>query len=434
LPVQWLLFPISAAYRLFFLAYRNSDQVCRNELALPFESPFTLWSQKIVMKTFLLSLVLAMPLFAWSQQNDPYAAFSAHKKSITLRTGITMKYAEAGNPQGTPVILLHGYTDSGRSFQFVLPALEKENPQLRIIAPDLRGHGESSMPDSTRCSKNPETCFEPADFAADIIALMDQLNISKANIVGHSMGSIIAQELALQYSERVNSLVLIGTFVNGKESVTVNDFLIAELIEKSFRATLEKRSSFDWPANAWHLTANDIGEEAMTFLKTAWVFDPVAADDFVQAVLSETAKVKLGTWIGVIKALAFVDNREALKNLKKPTLILWAKQDNAFPAEPDQRQVKEAFQTAARTNGTRFIYKTYGKTPLPASGMQESDLGHNLHWGAPNEVAADIASFIKNGLPTPGLPYANPNNIKQVLIENTNSNVMTWRSSTFYKK
>lgn len=386
------------------------------------------------MKTILLSLALALPFFAWSQQTDPFAAFSAQKKSIQLRTGITMKYAEAGNPLGTPVILLHGYTDSGRSFQFVLPALEKENSQLRIIAPDLRGHGESSMPDSAECIENPENCFEPSDFAADIVALMDQLNILKAHIVGHSMGSAVAQELALNHSGRVNGLVLIGTFVNGKESVTVNDFLIGELVEKTFRTELEKRPGFHWPADAWSLTPNDLGEEAMAFLQDLWVVDPVAADAFVQAILPETANVKLGVWIGVIKALAQMDNREALKNLKKPTLILWATQDNAFPAEPDQQRVKEAFQAAAQTNGTRIIYKVYGKIPLPASGMQENDLGHNLHWGAPDEVAADIASFIQHGFPTPGLPYANPDNIKQVLIEITNSNITTWGQNAVLKK
>jgi pimeloyl-ACP methyl ester carboxylesterase len=384
------------------------------------------------MKTILLSLALSLPLFAWSQQTDPFAAFSAQKKSVTLRTGITMKYAEAGNPLGTPVILLHGYTDSGRSFQFVLPALEKENPQLRIIAPDLRGHGESSMPDSAECIENLENCFEPADFAADIIALMDQLNIPRAFIVGHSMGSAVAQELALNHSGRVNGLVLIGTFVNGEACSACP--VLSELVEQNWRAELEKRPGFHWPADAWSLTPNDVGEEAMAFLQNFWVVDPVAADAFVQAILPETANVKLGTWIGVIKALQQMNNYEALKNLKKPTLILWATQDNAFPTEPDQQWVKEAFQAAAQTNGTRVIYKTYGKTPLPASGMQESDLGHNLHWGAPDEVAADIAAFIQTGMPTPGLPYANPDNIKQVLIEITNSNITTWGQNAVLKK
>ena len=386
------------------------------------------------MKTILLTLALAIPTLVWSQPTDKYAAFSAQKKSIALRTGIAMKYVEAGNPQGTPVILLHGYTDSGRSFQLMIDALLKENAQLRVIAPDLRGHGESSMPDSAQCSEKPETCFTPADFAADIIALMDQLAIPRAHIVGHSMGSVVAQELALHYAGRVNTLVLIGTFVNGKESTTVRDFFIAEMLEKDWRSGLEKRPDFRWPVDAWSLTTNELGVEASNFLKEYWVVDPVADSDLIQAILPETAITPLGTWIGAIKALGEIDNREALKNLRKPTLILWATQDNMFPEKPDQQWVKEAFQTAAATNGTRIIYKTYGKIPLPASGMQESDLGHNLHWGAPDEVAADIASFIQTGYPAPGLPYADPNNIKQVVIEITSSNITAWGRNTELKK
>ena len=384
------------------------------------------------MKTILLALALAIPILVWGQPTDKYTAFNAQKKSISLRTGIVMKYAEAGNPLGTPVILLHGYTDSGRSFQLMMDALVKESAQLRVIAPDLRGHGKTSMPDSILCSENPETCFAPADFAADVIALMDQLAIPRAHLVGHSMGSIVAQEIVLNYSGRVNSLVLIGTFVSGKACSACP--VLSELVEQNWRAELEKRPGFRWPADAWALTVNDLDEEATGFLQNFWVVDPVAKDAFVQAILPETANVKLGVWIGVIKALAQMDNREALKNLKKPTLILWATQDNAFPAEPDQQHVKEAFQSAAATNGTRIVYKTYGKTPLPASGMQESDLGHNLHWGAPDEVAADIASFIQTGFPTPGLPYANPNNLKQVLIGITDSNITTWGQNVLLKK
>lgn len=384
------------------------------------------------MKTFLSALVLLLPCLAGGQPSDPFAAFSAGKKSITLSTGITMKYAEAGNPLGTPVILLHGYTDSGRSFQYVLPALEKENPQLRIIAPDLRGHGETSMPDSMQCRENPETCFGPADFAGDIVALMNGLNIPKAHIVGHSMGSIVAQELAMRHSGRVNNLILIGTFASGRESVTCS--FLGDMVEKDWRSVLEKRPGFRWPADAWSLTTDDLNGAASDFLQNFWVVDPVADEAFVKAILPETQRVKLGAWIGSIRGLQQMDNREALKNLKKPTLVLWATQDNAFPAEPDQSRLKESLRTAAATNGNRIIYKTYGKKPLPASGMQESDLGHNLHWGAPDEVAADIASFIQTGFPTPGLPHADPQNIKQVLTELTSTNIAVWGKNALLKK
>lgn len=369
---------------------------------------------------------LFLQLFAFSQPADKYATFSAQKQTIALRTGIVMKYIQVGNPSGIPVILLHGYTDSGRSFQQMMEALAKENEQFRIIAPDLRGHGESSMPDSNRCRETPEACFTPADYASDVISLMNQLNIAKAHLTGHSMGSIVAQELALQYPGRVHSLTLIGTFVNGKESPVIRDILIAGLIEKEWRAALEKRPGFRWPADAWSLTPQHLGNEAMQFLKETWVFDPVADDAFIRAILTETANVRLGTWIGAIKALGKVDNRKALKNLKKPTLILWATQDNMFMEKPDQEWVKTAFETASKAGRTRIFYKTYGKTPLSGSGMQENEVGHNLHWGAPEAVAADIASFIRYGVPKNDRPYADPTNTKRILTDGSADNITVW--------
>lgn len=375
------------------------------------------------MKTKLAVLMLLLSNLAFGQNAESHDDFISRKNSVALSTGITMKYIDAGAPKGIPVILLHGYTDSGRSFRQVIDELTGLDKNLRIIVPDLRGHGESSMPDSAQCAETPESCFEMSDFVADVIALMDSLRISKAHIVGHSMGSVIAQELVLRHAGRVNGLVLIGTFVNGKGSSAIHDFLIGEMLEKQWRSMLEQRPGFRWPADAWSLTPRDLGPEVLDFLKQFWVVDPVAEEALVQAIYPETVDAPLGLWIGVIKAIEQTDNRERLKHVKKPTLVLWATQDNFFPDSPDQQWVKQAFDMAAATNGARVIYKTYGKAPLPASGMQESDLGHNLHWGAPREVAADIAAFIKTGMPVKGLPYANPDNMKQVLTDGSADNI-----------
>ncbi len=374
------------------------------------------------MKTKLAVLILLLSNLAFGQIADPHTAFSSLKKSIALSTGIHMKYIDAGPRKGIPVILLHGYTDSGRSFQRVIEELAGINKNLRLIVPDLRGHGASSMPDSAQCAATPEICFSMSVFATDIIALMDSLRIPKAHIVGHSMGSVVAQEFALRHAGRVNSLVLIGTLVNLTESTVARDFLMS-LIEITWRTGLEKRPGFQWPTDAWSVTPRDLGPEALDFLRQYWVVDPLPDTGFVQTIYAETVKVPLGAWIGVIRGMAETDNRERLKQLRKPTLILWATQDNSFPEIPDQQWVKQAFEQAAAANGTRVIYKTYGKTPLPASGMQESDLGHNLHWGAPAAVAADIASFIKTGMPLKGIPYANPDNLKQVLTDESANNI-----------
>lgn len=68
------------------------------------------------MKNTLVVLILCFATLALAQEMDKYAAFSARKQSVDLPTGITLKYIDAGPRKGTPLVLLHGYTDSGRSF------------------------------------------------------------------------------------------------------------------------------------------------------------------------------------------------------------------------------------------------------------------------------------------------------------------------------
>jgi len=342
------------------------------------------------------------------------------KQSIALTSSINMTYHETGKGGDKTVILLHGYTDTKRSFEATMQRLSALDPNLKIYAIDQRGHGESSMPAEHPCAQTPESCFTPADFAKDVIAFMNQKNISKAFIVGHSMGSIVAQELALTYPERVQGIVLIGTFIKGKGSAFIEDFLITAIQKNLWRKSLENEGHFAWPKDAYSLKPIDMKPDLTDWIKTDWVVDPTAKDDLVRAIYADAMQIKLGTWIGVIKALAKVDNQEALKNLNVPALVLWATQDNACP-ESQQLMLRESLDAAVRRNNITYTFKTYGREPLPESGLQENDLGHNLQWGAPVQVAEDIHAFIKTGTAKPGLPYANPKNIQEVLVEESSS-------------
>jgi pimeloyl-ACP methyl ester carboxylesterase len=131
----------------------------------------------------------------------------------------------------------------------------------------------------------------------------------------------------------------------------------------------------------------------------------VANQDFVKSILPETAVVKMGTWIGATEALLEIDNTTRLSNLTVPTLVLWGTQDSVFFKEPHQ----SALIAALKTSQAPFVWKQYGQAPLPASGSQENDIGHNLQWAAPRQVAADLLSFINTGQPTADLHYAVPN-------------------------
>lgn len=366
------------------------------------------------MKKNILVITIFISTMSFGQQIDKYSMFSNRKKSIDLNTGITLKYIEEGNKTGIPVILLHGYTDTSRSFQLMIDELMRISKNFRIIAPDLRGHGESSMPDAALCAGAPEKCFTPAQFAADIINLMDKLRIPKVNLVGHSMGSVIAQELALNFPHRISNMVLIGTFVDGTKSASVQNFLIHDLVEGAWKTQLECNPDFNWPNEAYLLTPNSLGEEAKSFLWENWVVEVSAEERLREAIHVETCYTHLGTWIGAIKALGEVDNRSKLSKLKIPTLILWASQDIAFP-EADQELVRAAFATAQP--GTKVIYKVYGKRPFIADGIPLMEVGHNLQWAAPKEVALDVVSFINSGYPMKNKPYTNPQDLKEILVD-----------------
>ena len=134
-------------------------------------------------------------------------------KHVDLADGTRLTYVEQGDANGVPVILLHGYTDSWRSYERVLAHLPQS---LRAFAVTQRGHGDSGKPDGE---------YESRVFARDVAGFMDTLGIERAVIVGHSMGATVAQRFAVDYPQRVRALVLEGAFVPRPANIEVRKFV-----------------------------------------------------------------------------------------------------------------------------------------------------------------------------------------------------------------
>ena len=353
-------------------------------------------------------LAVALMSAACGRESPPAAdATPWPKQKVALATGISLAYVDAGNPGGEPVILLHGYTDTGRSFYAMMQHLLALRPDLRLIALDLRGHGASSMPPAESCRAAPERCFRPVDFAADVLAFMDEQGIRRAYLVGHSFGSLVAQEVALAHPDRVQRLVLIGSFTRGVGHPTWKELL------RTGRALTRREPVV--PGEVYELTplAADSGVEA--WMLANWVTEPLADSALLAAIVPETVRVPLGTWIGVPGAVLAVDHTERLKDLRVPTLAIWATQDPLFP-ETDQALLRAALDSAAARCGAASVWKRYGKRPLPPSGVPQDEIAHNVQWAAPAAVGADLAAFLREGgAPTRDLYYADPTDVHRVL-------------------
>jgi non-heme chloroperoxidase len=326
------------------------------------------------------------------------------ESQLDLPTGIHMNYVETGTATGEKVLLLHGYTDTKRSYYPTITELTRLRPDLHIFALDLRGHGGSSMPPGKHCLVAPEQCFRFSDFAADVLAFMELKKIDVAHVVGHSMGSIVAQELALTAPRRFARMVLIATGADLRNNPVIAEFLLPVLIDPWKKALMKK--GYRFPEDVYNLTALDADPAARKLLSENWVAEPLADPAFLAAVLPETLATSLGTWIGCLRSLDQVNNADRLKNLKVTTLVIWATQDNVFTMK-DQTILRNSLSVAAERHGTRYFWKQYGKKPLPESGIPEGEIAHNTQWAAPVAVAADLAAFLMNeGEPVRNLPCA----------------------------
>lgn len=132
-------------------------------------------------------------------------------RSVVLSTGVTLPYVEQGDPGGVPLILLHGYSDSWRSWELVLERLPQ---RIRAFAVTQRGHGEADRP---------ATGYAPQDYASDVAAFLDAMNVEAAVIAGHSGGSYSAQQVAIDHPDRTLGLVLVGAFRSFRDNQLVGD-------------------------------------------------------------------------------------------------------------------------------------------------------------------------------------------------------------------
>ncbi len=125
---------------------------------------------------------------------------------------VVLSVLEAGRG-GSPLLLLHGFTGAKEDFADWIDPLAAAGHH--VVAPDLRGHGASSQPTD-------EAEYSLASFAADAVALSEHLGWDRFALLGHSMGGMAAQHLALESPERLRALVLMDTTYKSIEGIPLD--------------------------------------------------------------------------------------------------------------------------------------------------------------------------------------------------------------------
>lgn len=261
-------------------------------------------------------------------------------RQIRLPGRVRLEFAEQGSRSGTPVIALHGVTDSWHSFEPVLPHLPSG---LRVMALSQRGHGDSDKPAGG---------YRPADFAADVAAFMDLMEIERAVLVGHSMGSVNAMRFAIDHPSRVAGLLLAGTmpwFGRPPEMLEFHREQITPLADPVPEAF-----------------ARDFQQSTL-----ARPIAPSMLDRFV----AESLKVPARVWRAAFDGFIGDDFSLRLREIEVPTMIVWGRHD-AFCSASDQEAMLGLIRTA------RLVEYT--------------DAGHAMHWEEPQRFALDLTRFVNS--------------------------------------
>ncbi|MFP6837307.1 MAG: alpha/beta hydrolase [Pseudomonadales bacterium] len=142
-----------------------------------------------------------------SHRKNPEKATDLHGTRFISNAGIQTAYHEAG--QGRPCVLIHGFTGSKLDFHDELDRLEDLG---RVIAYDLRGHGESS-------NLGP---YIFSTLVTDLIGFLDQIDVQQCDLLGHSLGGMVAIRAVLQHPHRFRSLILMDTAAEPLEDTAEN--------------------------------------------------------------------------------------------------------------------------------------------------------------------------------------------------------------------
>jgi pimeloyl-ACP methyl ester carboxylesterase len=231
-------------------------------------------------------------------------------------------YLEWGNTDSPPVVCVHGYTSSAQAFNALARHLQGS---FHLIAPDVRGHGESGW--------SARGAYGYLDQTSDLAAFVDRLELEKFTLIGTSMGGIIAMAYAAAHAQRLNGLV-INDIGPDAEAGTQRITQTVGARPESF-ATLDE--AMEYRRRISPITAarpeEDQRELTLGVLKQAadgrwaWKMDPA----YITQRIASGAPVRPVLW-------------PALTTLNCPTLVIWGTDSDVL----SEAQAKRMTETLPR--------------------------------------------------------------------------------------
>lgn len=223
----------------------------------------------------------------------------------TAKVGdINMYYEIHG--KGEPLVLIYGYAGHSGLWFRQIPVLSRK---YRVIAFDNRGVGRSDKPDIP---------YAMAIMAGDIAGLLDAIGIDTAHIFGISMGGMIAQHFALNYPQRVSSLILGCTYCGGVRSIQPEPESVAALFD------FERMKK---------MTPEEIVRQAMPFCFSQKFIEK--NPDIVEKRVAKQLEYPTPAHGATRQAEAIMghDTYELLPKIKLPTLVIAGDNDRLIPLE-----------------------------------------------------------------------------------------------------
>jgi pimeloyl-ACP methyl ester carboxylesterase len=262
--------------------------------------------------------------------------------------GVGIEYEVTGD--GPPVVLLHGFPDSGRLWRHQVPALVQAG--FRVIVPDLRGYGRSDKPAEVEA-------YRMDMLVGDVLAVMDAAGAERAHVVGHDWGAGVAWATALIAADRVERLVAM--------SVGHPATFFAEGFEQHEKSWYMLLFQFAGIAEGW------LSDQGWANFR-AWIRHPDADAVVAELEASGSLTPGLNYYRANMRPEFFVQGGLEFPPVRAPTMGVWSSGD---PALTEGQMMRSASQVAGPWRYERL-----------------DGAGHWMQLEAPGEVNRLLIDFL----------------------------------------